>query len=82
MIIERHAKTIASDDPMAILERVLLDLEDACVNMAEAIAAVTDGFAHQVFERHAWRMDDVRKELAECVKYYSKYPGRDPKANE
>ena len=81
MIIERHAKTTASDDPIPILERVLLDLEDACVNMAEAMAAVTDGFAHQVFERHLWRMDDVRKELAECVKYFAKYPGREPKAN-
>lgn len=41
MITERHAKKVADDeDAIQILERALMDMEDACVNMQEALKII------------------------------------------
>ncbi len=40
MITERHCATATDNDLIAILERALMDQEDACVNLQEAIKVV------------------------------------------
>ena len=65
--------TMASYDALLpILERALLDLDDACVTIDAAVDVITDGFTVQVIEGHIWRLKAMKAGLEECVEYIRK----------
>lgn len=57
---------------LPILERALLDLDDACVTIDAAVDVITDGFTVQVIEGHIWRLKAMKAGLEECVEYIRK----------
>ena len=74
MIIERHAKTTANKDPLPILQRALLDLEDACVNMREALKIIPNDTrsSYVTFYEVEMEMVKLSGNLEGRIRYYKR----------